>query len=169
MTRIRHHRISANFPGSQRGAVLYVALIMLILLALIGIVGMQVATLQERMSANYVAANVAFQNAEMQVRAREVEIITNVAFANENCAVPFDPKQWAEGLVAGTESVPSCVRATSASARANAAPWAVATPPKVFAISTGPRASAVTKEPWRRHRRLRPSIPSSSSPDRAPP
>ena len=44
-----------TFPAlqsRQSGAALYVALIMLILLALIGIVAMQVAGLQERMSAN---------------------------------------------------------------------------------------------------------------------
>ena len=40
-------------PNRQSGAVLYVALVMLVLLALIGIVAMQVAGLQERMSANY--------------------------------------------------------------------------------------------------------------------
>lgn len=86
----------ATPPRLQRGAVLYVALIMLVLLALIGIVGMQVATLQERMSANYVAANVAFQNAESEVRSREVEITQNVFFEYENCVVPFDPRAWAE-------------------------------------------------------------------------
>jgi type IV pilus assembly protein PilX len=103
MTRAHLHRLSATRPYSQRGAVLYVALIMLILLALIGIVGMQLATLQERMSANYAATNVAFQNTEMSVRSREVEIAGNVAFPNENCAVPFNPKDWAEGLVGGAE------------------------------------------------------------------
>ena len=40
-------------PSRQHGAVLYVALIMLILLALIGVVGMQVAGMQERMSSDY--------------------------------------------------------------------------------------------------------------------
>ncbi|MCM5640131.1 PilX N-terminal domain-containing pilus assembly protein, partial [Xanthomonas hortorum] len=38
---------------TQSGAVLYVALIMLILLALLGIAGMQVTGLQERMAFNY--------------------------------------------------------------------------------------------------------------------
>jgi len=83
--------------------VLYVALIMLVLLALIGIVGMQVATLQERMSANYVAANVAFQAAESEVRARELEIASNVPFPNEACTTPFDPTAWAQALVDGTQ------------------------------------------------------------------
>ena len=55
----------------QQGAALYVALIMLILLALIGIVGMQVAGLQERMAANYRTTNMAFQNAEALARTTE--------------------------------------------------------------------------------------------------
>jgi type IV pilus assembly protein PilX len=79
----------------QKGAVLYVALIMLILLALIGIVGMQVATLQERMAANYVAANVAFQRAESVVRTAELAIASGAVFEDENCANPFNPRTWA--------------------------------------------------------------------------
>ena len=59
---------------AQRGAALYVALIMLILLALLGIVGMQVAGLQERMAANYLNVNLAFQTAEADVRQRECYI-----------------------------------------------------------------------------------------------
>ena len=49
---MRRHSYS-RFPGRQRGAVLYVALIMLLLLAMIGVVGLQVTGLQERMSSNY--------------------------------------------------------------------------------------------------------------------
>ncbi len=99
----KYKRIRYAPAHAQRGAVLYVALIMLILLALIGIVGMQVATLQERMSANYVAANVAFQNAESEVRAREIAIIGNAPFEYEDCATPFNPKTWAEGVTAASE------------------------------------------------------------------
>ena len=66
-------RFSPASSRSQRGAVLYVALIILILLTLIGIVGMQVATMQERMSSNYLAANQAFQRAEGGVRPRALE------------------------------------------------------------------------------------------------
>lgn len=90
-------------PRKQRGAVLYVALIMLILLALIGIVGMQVATLQERMSANYMAANVAFQNTEEEVRTREIAITNGDFFENEDCATPFNPRVWAESVTGATE------------------------------------------------------------------
>ncbi|MEN1970961.1 PilX N-terminal domain-containing pilus assembly protein [Luteimonas sp. MJ204] len=62
----------------QSGAVLYVALIMLILLTLIGIVAMQVAGQQERMAANYQAVNLAFQNAEGVARSQETELKANV-------------------------------------------------------------------------------------------
>ena len=89
---------SMSVKRLQKGAVLYVALIMLILLALIGIVGMQVATLQERMSANYVAANVAFQRAESVVRTVESEISGGAFFEDENCAVPFNPRAWVAGV-----------------------------------------------------------------------
>jgi len=94
----RSHMKSMSVKRLQKGAVLYVALIMLILLALIGIVGMQVATLQERMSANYVAANVAFQRAESVVRTVELEITNGASFKNENCAVPFNPRTWAASV-----------------------------------------------------------------------
>ena len=102
MNRFQRSAFSVS-ARKQRGAVLYVALIMLILLALIGIVGMQVATLQERMSANYVAANVAFQNAESQVRTREVDITNGAFFENEDCATPFDSKAWANGVTTAFE------------------------------------------------------------------
>jgi type IV pilus assembly protein PilX len=103
MNRLQRSRQPKAPPHKQRGVVLYVALIMLILLALIGIVGMQVATLQERMSANYVAANVAFQNTESQVRTREVAITSGTFYENEDCAAPFDPKGWANGIIAASD------------------------------------------------------------------
>ncbi|MCO5738669.1 MULTISPECIES: pilus assembly PilX family protein [Stenotrophomonas maltophilia group] len=94
---------------TQRGAVLYVALIMLILLALLGIAGMQVAGMQEKMAANYRAANRAFQNSEGVVRAAErtVEKIANRQDVGNDslvqsstlsrvCDDGFDPAIWAE-------------------------------------------------------------------------
>lgn len=86
----------------QSGAVLYIALIMLILLALIGIVAMQVAGLQERMSANYQAGNMAFQNAESVARSKERELETDVEagrnpttdIAPTNCTFAHDAQEW---------------------------------------------------------------------------
>ncbi|HHA2535332.1 TPA: PilX N-terminal domain-containing pilus assembly protein [Stenotrophomonas maltophilia] len=99
---------SVGASYQQRGAVLYVALIMLILLALLGIAGMQVAGLQERMAANYRAANRAFQNSEGVVRAAEraVEGIANrtgdgsgglvqESSISTKCDDGFDPAAWA--------------------------------------------------------------------------
>ncbi len=94
----------------QQGAVLYVALIMLVLLALIGVIGMQVTGMQERMSANYLAANTAFQNVELEVRDTEcaIEELVNRVGAPVCTAVDpatfgrcddesgFDPVAWAE-------------------------------------------------------------------------
>lgn len=94
-----------GFARSQGGAALYVAMIMLVLLAIIGIVGMQVATMQERMSSNYRNANQAFQGAEADARAREcyVEGLVNRTGACSGSAVDvaqicddgFDPTSWA--------------------------------------------------------------------------
>jgi type IV pilus assembly protein PilX len=100
----------------QRGAVLYVALIMLILLALLGIAGMQVAGMQEKMSSNYRAANRAFQNSEGVVRGAEnaVESIANrtdVADGlvsedtiNRVCDDGYDPVNWAATQADASES-----------------------------------------------------------------
>jgi type IV pilus assembly protein PilX len=95
------HRQPRFASGRQRGAALYVSLIMLILLALIGIVGMQVATLQERMSANYLASQMAFQRTEMVVRNAEIDVINGVANQGEDCAVSFDPQAWVDAVGAG--------------------------------------------------------------------
>lgn len=106
-------RVSRAIPRKNRrlqgGAVLYVALIMLILLALIGVVGMQVSAMQERMAANYRSVNRAFQNAEGVVRQTEcaIESIVNRTPAGsctiivaQNirriCDEDFDPGAWGD-------------------------------------------------------------------------
>lgn len=48
----------------QRGAVLFIALVMLLLLTLLGVTAMQVTILQERMSGNFRAQQIAFERAE---------------------------------------------------------------------------------------------------------
>lgn len=94
----------------QRGAVLYVALIMLILLAMIGVVGMQVTGMQERMSSNYRSANLAFQNAEGDARRVEcfVEATVNRTATTcptvpiDTCSGAFDASGWAQGQAFAT-------------------------------------------------------------------
>ncbi|MFN4160597.1 MAG: PilX N-terminal domain-containing pilus assembly protein [Stenotrophomonas sp.] len=92
-------------PARQRGAVLYIALMLLILLSLLGIVGMQVASMQERMSSNYRAVNVAFQASERSVRdaERSIEAIDNntgdggdlnAVDIKRLCDDGYDPTRW---------------------------------------------------------------------------
>ncbi|MBM7093843.1 hypothetical protein JTP67_36155, partial [Streptomyces sp. S12] len=76
---------------------------MLILLALLGLVGMKVSGLQERMSANYSSANAAFQGAERVARVREAQIQSSLFGGSgvyeadqEMCAPPFDPMTWSD-------------------------------------------------------------------------
>lgn len=99
-----------RLPRRQSGAVLYVALVMLILLALIGIVGMQVAGMQERMASNYRNVNLAFQNAEAVARGVERQIeasllgeVATYEADQEVCQPTFDPVTWADSVNA-TES-----------------------------------------------------------------
>ncbi|GAB3507877.1 PilX N-terminal domain-containing pilus assembly protein [Pseudoxanthomonas daejeonensis] len=92
-------------PVAQRGAALYVALMILILLALLGITGMQVAGLQERMAANYLGVNQAFQTAEADLRLREcfIEGVVNrdgacaagATTIEQRCDDGFDATNWA--------------------------------------------------------------------------
>lgn len=100
-------RRTFSAPVRQRGAVLYIALILLIMLALLGVIGMQVAGMQERMASGYRAGNVAFQNAEGAARSAEnaVEKIANrqslgdsptvsSADIDQRCDDGFDPSDW---------------------------------------------------------------------------
>lgn len=109
-------RVHLRLPQRQRGAVLYIALIMLVLLALLGIVGMQVAGLQERMSSNYRAVNLAFQETEALARSAECaleDMINRTTTAGctavtssevQPCDTGFDPGGWAQGQSLGGSS-----------------------------------------------------------------
>ena len=78
-------------PRHQRGAVLFISLILLVVLSLIGIASMQVTTLQERMAGNYYTQNRAFEYAEWMARTQENTIEADYAAGNayvsndENC------------------------------------------------------------------------------------
>ncbi|MCA0392915.1 MAG: pilus assembly protein [Proteobacteria bacterium] len=114
---------------AQRGVALYIALIMLILLAMIGIVGMQVAGMQERMASSYRAVNRAFQAAEGVVRQAECAIeaianrtapgaCTNVTAGDIDhvCDAGFDPAAWGEAQslaavpVVNVRQIDTCVQ-----------------------------------------------------------
>ncbi|MEO6065815.1 MAG: PilX N-terminal domain-containing pilus assembly protein [Lysobacterales bacterium] len=89
---------------SQQGAALFVALMLLLIMTLLGLAAMQVTLLQERMSGNYRTLNLAFQNAEGQVRTSETQFErafasgTALSADSESC-VPFDVDAWAKPAV----------------------------------------------------------------------
>ncbi len=100
---------SYSSPSRQRGAAMYIALIMLVLLALIGVVGLQVAGMQERMSSDYRTSNIAFQRAEGVARLTEQQIATTFneggAFAADvlACAGAYNPAIWADTISAAQD------------------------------------------------------------------
>lgn len=140
--------------GRQVGAVLYVSLIMLVLLALIGITGMQVATMQERMAANYRAVNVAFQNTEANLRSTEctiqaIEDGTSAAGCNviaesaisRQCDDGFDVGQWlgrqslATAPARNVRQIDKCVAGESSIAMGLGPEGSVA-PSRIYQITT---------------------------------
>lgn len=66
MTARRWSRIP-NAARKTRGAVLFIALIMLLLLTLLGVTAMQVTLLQERMAGNFRVQQQAFESAESRM------------------------------------------------------------------------------------------------------
>ncbi|NCT67348.1 MAG: hypothetical protein GXC76_06855 [Rhodanobacteraceae bacterium] len=88
-----------GFPRS-RGAVLFIALIMLLLLTILGVTAMQVTLLQERMSGNFRAQQQAFERSEGRMAEGRSKVSdplwaydhipdTPVALSNSN-ATPWD-------------------------------------------------------------------------------
>lgn len=74
---------TTGFRRSNRGAVLFVALIMLILLTLMALAGMQVTLLQERMSGNFRAQQQAFEKSEGKM-AEGRDKVSDVLWAYDN-------------------------------------------------------------------------------------
>ncbi|MBW5411704.1 PilX N-terminal domain-containing pilus assembly protein [Pseudomonas sp. MAG002Y] len=64
------------FPNREKGAVLLVALIVLLLMTIIGISSMRVTSLQERMAGNMRDQNLAFQGAETAMRQAEALVLS---------------------------------------------------------------------------------------------
>lgn len=70
-----------SMPRHQQGIALYVALIMLLLLTLLGLAALQVTSMQERMTGNFLTFNLAFNRAEDTLRREEFEIQQDIARA----------------------------------------------------------------------------------------
>ncbi|MFN3964591.1 pilus assembly PilX family protein [Silanimonas lenta] len=88
----------------QRGAALYVAMIMLLLLTLIGVSSMQVSSLQQRMATNFNDFALAFQRAEGELRRSEFELqrsFDTAALRNEVYCLA-DATNWAQTITPGS-------------------------------------------------------------------
>lgn len=71
-------------PQRQRGAVLIIALVMLLILTLIGIAGLRDTQLQERMAGGAQDRELALQAAEAALRAAEADIASGAAAAGDS-------------------------------------------------------------------------------------
>ncbi|MEQ1557352.1 MAG: PilX N-terminal domain-containing pilus assembly protein [Methyloglobulus sp.] len=83
--------------GHQSGAVLIISLIMLLLLTIIGTVGMQNASLEEKMAGNKRDYNLAFQAAESALRAAEAS--TAKIKSTDYYTGSKDPIDWTNAKV----------------------------------------------------------------------
>jgi Tfp pilus assembly protein PilX len=74
MSKFEQRPVAPNMPAQQRGAVLFIALIMLLLLTLIGITAMQVTLLQERMAGGFRIQHQAFEAAENLLKSNRKDL-----------------------------------------------------------------------------------------------
>lgn len=81
-----HSRASLAYQRQQLGAALVISLIFLFVMTIIGIMGMQVTSLEEKMAGNMRDRNLAFQAAESATRAGET-YLTSAALPSFNCGV----------------------------------------------------------------------------------
>lgn len=117
MPRPRFQPVSARV---QRGAVLFISLMVLILLSLLGVAAMQVTTMQERMAGNYRVDNLSFQNAEARVqqsedliRARAQVDLADLIVNEFSTCLPLNASTWvAAAPTAGRDHIqnlgPAC-------------------------------------------------------------
>lgn len=103
----RATRTPLAFASRQRGAVFFVAMMVLIVLTLLGISAAQVTALQERMSAVYRSDRVAFENAESLLAQRERETTLSAAVQNVVCEEFYKGTErtasWQTAAGTGTE------------------------------------------------------------------
>lgn len=93
---------SRSSRARQRGAVLFIALMMLIILTLLGMSAAQVVALQERMASNYRADAVAFQNAEGILAGVERDMTLVSAANNVLCENLYQGGRVPGGWMSGT-------------------------------------------------------------------
>ncbi len=71
-----NHRTAKSTRRKQSGAVLIVGLILLLVMTMLGLTAMQTTSLEERMAGNMRDRGIAFQAAELALRAGEKEVFT---------------------------------------------------------------------------------------------
>lgn len=109
-----NHRFRTPGLNAQRGAALFVSLMMLLLLTIIALAAMQGTLLQERMSSNFLLQTNAFQTAEQLLRAR-AQFATDNAFRRAGALAlqgvmepvrPGESKPW-QGWLSGQVPPPA--------------------------------------------------------------
>ena len=85
--------------SGQRGAVLFVALIMLLLLTLLGVTAMQVTTLQERMAGNLRLQQQAFENTERRISTAQDAVRDPIVAADTVQRAPVGLASSADGAL----------------------------------------------------------------------
>lgn len=80
-----------KLPASQQGIALFLALIILLVLTLLGLSSSNTSTLQERMVANSVEAQLAFQRAEAGLRQIEISTRENTFGGIRSLVQDFNP------------------------------------------------------------------------------
>ena len=82
------HPLHLQFPSRQRGAVLVVALLMLLVMTVLGVTAMQMSRMEERMAGNSRDINLAFQGAEAGLRDAEERLRVLIARPTTCAAAP---------------------------------------------------------------------------------
>lgn len=107
-----HLNVRIAPPSSrERGAILFIGLILLIVLSFLGFTALRASTMQERMSGNLRDREIAFQAAESALRAAEVYLAKTPTLP---AATTFDGSTCgAKGVYKMTSGVPYFVNAKS--------------------------------------------------------
>jgi type IV pilus assembly protein PilX len=92
------HRLQLNCGPRQRGAVLVVALLMLLVMTILGVTAMQMSRSEERMAGNSRDVNLAFQGAEAGLRDGEGRIEPLLMVPSTCSTAPCTV--WRENLLA---------------------------------------------------------------------
>lgn len=85
-----HIRCSGRrpFPGKQKGAVLFIGLVMIILMTLLGMTAMQTSLLEERMSGGFLIQHQSFEATESRLKDARLALNADVATSGPLASSP---------------------------------------------------------------------------------